>query len=96
MSKHTNTFFRASYETSHFEFEAYGLKEVEARKALVAGLREHTKQYGLLKDWFAPDDINNESFSFGIPYRDSEPINDDYEDPNDYAGMGWVGQDGRP
>ena len=20
----------------------------------------------------------------------------DYEDPNDYVGMGWVGQDGRP
>jgi hypothetical protein len=21
---------------------------------------------------------------------------DEYEDPNDYSGMGWVGQDGRP
>jgi hypothetical protein len=21
---------------------------------------------------------------------------EEYEDPNDYAGMGWVGQDGRP
>jgi hypothetical protein len=21
---------------------------------------------------------------------------EEYEDPNDYSGMGWVGQDGRP
>ena len=27
------------------------------------------------------------------PWRDSIPMR---EDPNDYAGMGWVGQDGRP
>ena len=24
------------------------------------------------------------------------PIPDEWEDPSDYAGMGWVGKDGRP
>jgi hypothetical protein len=26
----------------------------------------------------------------------TEPIPDECEDPSDYAGMGWVGKDGRP
>lgn len=26
----------------------------------------------------------------------TEPVPDEYEDPSDYAGMGWVGKDGRP
>jgi len=25
-----------------------------------------------------------------------EPVPDEWEDPSDYAGMGWVGKDGRP
>ena len=25
-----------------------------------------------------------------------EPAPDDWEDPSDYVGMGWVGKDGRP
>jgi hypothetical protein len=24
------------------------------------------------------------------------PIPDEWEDPSDYAGMGWIGKDGRP
>jgi hypothetical protein len=26
----------------------------------------------------------------------SSELPDEYEDPSDYAGMGWVGKDGRP
>jgi pyruvate dehydrogenase complex dehydrogenase (E1) component len=25
-----------------------------------------------------------------------EPVPDEWEDPSDYVGMGWVGRDGRP
>lgn len=28
--------------------------------------------------------------------KNTEPIPEEYEDPSDYTGMGWVGRDGRP
>ena len=28
--------------------------------------------------------------------KNTEPMPEDYEDPSDYKGMGWVGKDGRP
>ena len=28
--------------------------------------------------------------------KDTKPMPEDYEDPSDYIGMGWVGWDGRP
>ena len=27
---------------------------------------------------------------------ESEVVDEDYEDPNDFIGMGWVGKNGRP
>lgn len=41
--------------------------------------------------------VNEKSLTLGewtiTPWRDNRPLP---EDPNDYAGMGWVGRDGRP
>ena len=28
--------------------------------------------------------------------KKAEALPDEWEDPNDYVGMGWVGKDGRP
>ena len=92
----SKTIYRATYESSHFEFEAYGLTSSEALKALKAGLEKHTEQYDLERGWYSKDDLNIYTFELGVPYRDTDVISDDNEDPNDYAGMGWVGQDSRP
>jgi hypothetical protein len=93
----SNKFYRAKYESSNFEFEGYGLTRAEALKTLKDGLRKHTEQHELEKGWYSKDDINIYLYRFGVPYRDCDTIDaEEYEDPNDYVGMGWVGQDGRP
>ena len=92
----SKTIYRATYESSHFEFEAYGLTSSEALKALKAGLEKHTEQYDLERGWYSKDDLNIYTFELGVPYRDTDVISDDNEDPNDYAGMGWIGKDGQP
>ena len=28
--------------------------------------------------------------------KNAQPMPDEWEDPSDYVGMGWVGKDGRP
>ena len=69
--------YRATYESSNFEFEGYGLTRAEALKTLKDGLRKHTEQYDLEKDWYSKDDINIYTFEFGVPYRDSDVISEE-------------------
>lgn len=38
----------------------------------------------------------NEAYAAAQDAANTEPIPEEYEDPSDYAGMGWVGKDGRP
>ena len=48
-------------------------------------------------NWCFGHTVEGKSLTIGewtiTPWRDNRPI---AEDPNDYAGMGWVGRDGRP
>ena len=48
-------------------------------------------------NWCFGHTVEGKSLTIGewtiTPWRDNRPV---AEDPNDYAGMGWVGRDGRP
>lgn len=70
-------FYRARYESTNFEFEGFAHTKEQAVATLKRGLKLHTKQYDLEKDWYTPDDINVDAFEFGVPYRDYETIEDE-------------------
>lgn len=66
----------AKLETRNFSFEGYGTDESYAKIALLAGLRQHGKEYGLGEDWYHEfaDDIHTHRIVFGRCYRDDESI----------------------
>lgn len=74
-------FFRASYDSRNFCFEAYAETEAKARAILIAGLTEHGNQYNLESDWYLYqgwDDIQVTDYVLGKAYRDRDivPITD--------------------
>lgn len=69
------TFWIASMGTRHFDFDAFGATEQEARNALKAGLAEHEKRCGGLEDdWFTEDDFNVRSVTLGTAYIDGPRV----------------------
>lgn len=70
------TMILAKLQTSNFEFCAYGTTTTHAINALIQGLIQHGKQYGLDEDWFEP--YKGEIFTLYIKlncaYRDNEKI----------------------
>lgn len=70
------TFHRASLDTRHFSFEAFGGTDDEACDALRAGLIRHATTYRLEPDWWHAfeDDIEVRSVTLGACYRGPEPI----------------------
>ena len=68
-------FFRASYESAHFDFEAYAATSAEAVKLLKAAAKHHSREYSVvMADWFYDEDIVVEEFRLGSAYRDGEKV----------------------
>ena len=67
---------KATLQTRNFEFTAYGQTTSHAKGALLVGLVNHGKQYGLDDDWFADyeDDIQLMYIKPNFAYRDNELI----------------------
>lgn len=64
--------FILTLSTEHFEFEAYGITEEQASKALRATLAKHGKQCGLPRNWsdFYLDSVHTREFLPGFGRRD--------------------------
>jgi len=68
-------FYRASYESRSFSFEAYALTQDEARQQMVKGLKTHTKQLKLPdNEWFDEDSIGVSEVELNKSYRDHSEI----------------------
>lgn len=68
--------WKATLETSHFDFEAYGRTESGARTVLLNGLRAHGRQYGCAKAWYREyiADVQTQEIVSGVCYRDRDLI----------------------
>jgi hypothetical protein len=67
--------YRARLQTGHFDFEAYGSTEADARAALDQGFAEHARQYRMSVETFRSnfaDDVEIQSIELGHAYRDRE------------------------
>ena len=65
--------YRASLETSHFSFEAYGATRSEAYNAMRAGMEKHARQVGIAPDSFTSDfwqSVEVYPVLLGAAYRD--------------------------
>lgn len=67
-------FYRARFESINFVFESFANTKEQAVATLKRGLKLHTKQYDLEKDWYTSDDINVDAFELGVPYRDYDTM----------------------
>ena len=68
-------FYRASYESTNFSFEAYALTQDEAYQQMVKGLKTHTKQFKLPdNEWFDEDSIGVSEVELNKSYRDHSEI----------------------
>jgi hypothetical protein len=70
-------FYRASYDSRNFCFEAYAATQAEAHAILLAGLKKHGKQYKCEPDWFMfgdADGIEVVEYEVGKAYRDCSII----------------------
>lgn len=67
---------QAKLQTTNFEFVAFGQTTSHAKNALLRGLIDHAKQYGLDNDWFSQyeGDIQLIYFKPNCAYRDNELI----------------------
>ena len=65
---------KAQLDTSHFHFEAYGVKPKQAFDALLAGFERHAEQYGLDEGWWRDSigDIYVTNIELNCAYRDNE------------------------
>ena len=68
--------FRATLDTRHFTFEAFGTTEAEAMETLAGGLVRHAGRHMLDADWADEDLMGVEPVEIetGICLRDGEPI----------------------
>ena len=69
---------KATLQTRNFEFTAYGQTTSHARNAMMRGLVNHGKQYGLDDDWLDDyvDSIYFVHIKPNLAYRDNELIGD--------------------
>ena len=67
---------KARLDTTNFCFEAYGSTIDGAKAALIAGLKNHAKQYGISPDWWSESacDIYTTPIQLNSAYRDDEQI----------------------
>ena len=67
---------KATLQTPHFEFEAYGPTVAHATNALKRGLAAHAVQYKLKPDWWDlwADDIQTQYFDNCKSYRNGKLI----------------------
>lgn len=71
------TIYFAHYDSRSFSFDAFGTTEVEARNALIDGLKEHAKQYAARIEephWWFDEDIWVDARVIGECYRDNSLI----------------------
>ena len=68
----------AKLQTRNFDFCAYGQTVSHAKNALIKGLVNHGKQYGLDDDWFSEyeDSIFTMYIKMNCAYRDNTQIKD--------------------
>ena len=70
---------KARLNTTNFCFEAYGSTAEKAKAALIAGLKNHAKQYGIERaNWWVEweEEIYMTPIKLNTAYRDSEQIKD--------------------
>ena len=80
----TSKFFRASYDSSHFSFEGYGITHEDAVAACMKALDKHGRQYKCARNWWtfpegdaaARNDENMAVYQIKIggAYRDREAL----------------------
>jgi hypothetical protein len=69
--------YKAYYDSRNFSFEAFADTEAKAHATLLAGLKEHGKQYKCEPDWFMFGDVDGievVEYDLGKPYRDRSII----------------------
>lgn len=70
------TFWVASMGTRHYDFDAFGATEQEARFALKRGLDEHSRRCGGLDDdWYSEEnDFSVRQVALDTAYIDGSPL----------------------
>jgi hypothetical protein len=73
---HPSTVWLATLSTRHFNFEAAGLTEDEAREALAFGLVHHANQHSLDENWTFDmlNDASIRALNLGACTRDGNPL----------------------
>lgn len=69
--------YKAYYDSRNFSFEAFAETEAKAHALLLAGLKEHGRQYQCEPDWFMYGDsdcIEVVEYQMGKAYRDCSVI----------------------
>jgi hypothetical protein len=69
--------YKAYYDSRNFSFEAFAETKAKAHAILLAGLKEHGKQYNCEPDWFMYGDsdcIEVVEYVLGKAYRDRDFI----------------------
>lgn len=68
------TIYRATLDTRHFAFEAFGMTEEAARAAMKETLGAHAWQYRLEPGWYEPGEIACLPLIVGRGYRNGELV----------------------
>jgi hypothetical protein len=68
--------YKATFQSTHFTFEAYGETEKVALASIKVGLSRHGAEYGIEPDWWheCEGDIYTFEITLGSCYRDNEQI----------------------
>jgi hypothetical protein len=69
--------YKAYYDSRNFSFEAFAETKAKAHALLLAGLKEHGKQYNCEPDWFMFGDVDGievSEYVLNKAYRDRETI----------------------
>lgn len=72
-----NDLWRASHESRHFHFEAFGFTADEATAALVQTLEAHQRQTGAALGWLEEakaEAAEPQRLLIGVGYRDGEAV----------------------
>ena len=70
------TFYQAKFDSYNFMFTAFGETEAKAIMTLKLGLIQHSRDYGIDRDWWkdCENDIYAIEVGFDGCYRDNEAI----------------------
>ena len=70
------TFYQAKFDSINFQFTAFGKTEAKAIMALKLGLIQHSRDYGIDRDWWKEyaNDIYTIEVGLDGCYRDNEAI----------------------